>query len=268
MLSASAFKNFGYNTPVTWDLDEYINHLSQFKTLKLWWKYPPEYHKRSFIIKPLDGVGCLETFELELNLFQIYEYPKEFFDDLDSIFRKIKYEFPDTKFIIQNKIDGKCLSVSAIKNKDKLTFISVNEQLIESILLEETKSRIRFFKLEYLGGYSPMMNSKPSMIKAISKITQNICENFNFNGFFGLDFLYNENLATQDEKNSITLIEVNPRITTPYIAYSKLYQNRNINFAQEFFKNKTEIETKFKEKVCKFIKNSKNGSINIELLEK
>ena len=106
------------------------------------------------------------------------------------------------KMLIQEYIPGDAISISAIVNKTNINILSINSQII----------RKNNGKLHYTGCVSPIKHPQEKKIKEISKkIIKSIP---GLNGFIGIDFIINN--------KDIYFVEINSRITTPYIVLSKI----------------------------------------------
>lgn len=105
------------------------------------------------------------------------------------------------EILIQDYIDGKPISVSAICSKEKYNILSINTQEIEY-----NENKIRYYGCTVL--------IKHKLENKILKITRKILENdTNLKGFIGIDYIISD--------DNIYFVELNPRITTPYIVLQK-----------------------------------------------
>ena len=110
---------------------------------------------QKFIMKPDDGAGCIDTFEISIDSNDIHNHPSAVIGSLKGIFKKIKINYAQHNYIIQKKIEGIPLSVSAINRQGKLAFFSLNLQFIEFNVLPEFNDSVKLSKLEYIGGLTP-----------------------------------------------------------------------------------------------------------------
>ena len=158
---------------------------------------------KPIIIKPDDGVGADSIF---------YFYKKE---HIEKIFNNFSENFDiNRKFILQDYIDGKHMSLSLLNyysrdlKKVKYKILSINSQNIKISNKENT--------LEYYGGHTPVKNYKNLSTKILNMFkTINFSK---FHGLFGIDFIL--------KNNKIFFIEINPRLTTSYIAFRNVI-NKN-----------------------------------------
>lgn len=219
---------------------------------------------QKFIMKPDDGAGCIDTFEISIDSSQIKNHPSAVIGELKRIFKKIELNYAQHNYIIQKKIEGIPISVSAINREGMLVFSSFNRQFIEFNALTEFKSYIKLSKLEYIGGLSPYDELPEVIFRFIITFLQDFCKNYKFTGFFGVDFIYNPLVnSLEDITRSINLIEINPRITTPYIAYSKLFRRISKNLSDLFFDGEYIQKRNYFNGVCEFKKNQKTGLMDI-----
>ncbi|MBD3192200.1 MAG: ATP-grasp domain-containing protein [Candidatus Heimdallarchaeota archaeon] len=141
------------------------------------------------ILKPNDGVAC-EGLTLCSTLEQLKKNIREFFE-----------QNPARILLLQEFIPGDNLSVSAIIHEKKCEILSINKQLVS---LKSDRS-------EYLGGISNISHPLATKINHVCKMI--VSKLPGVNGFIGLDFI-----ATKKprDKNKIYLLELNPRVTTPF----------------------------------------------------
>ncbi|MHA1871064.1 MAG: ATP-grasp domain-containing protein [Promethearchaeota archaeon] len=200
---------------------------------------PNRTKKESFILKPTDGVGAELTYRISFNIMNLINSPAEFTSTLSKVIKELtlientQQELKDNRrFIIQNEIEGEKLSVSAINRNGDLAFFGVNKQIIEYIPLKKYDSFISVEKIEYKGGVTPYWDISEEAYLKLRSLSGKICMKFSFNGFFGIDVIYNPNKPVfMGRPSDLTFLEINPRVTTPYIAYSRIFNN----FADLFF---------------------------------
>ncbi len=173
-----------------WDTDFIFKKFDDFKT--------------PIVIKPEDGVGAESIF--------CFETKEQYETHLPSLINSIDFT---RKFILQNFIDGRDLSVSLIgllsrkdKSFNKVRIMSVNAQNLNIKELNKNS--------EYFGGHTPAED----FAKISGKLTRLLekCDFSNFNGYFGMDFIL-------DDRGSIYFIELNPRLTTSYIGLRNVVDN-------------------------------------------
>ena len=219
---------------------------------------------QKFIMKPDDGAGCIDTFEISIDSNDIQNNPSAVIGSLKGIFKKIKISYGPHNYIIQKKIDGIPLSVSAINRQGKPSFFSLNRQFIEFDVLSEFNDHVKLSKLEYIGGLTPYDELPEEIFRYILSFLQDFCRNYKFTGFFGIDFIYNPLTSSlEDTAGNIYLIEINPRVTTPYIAYSKLFRKLSENLAGLFFDGNYIQKRNYFDGTCEFKKNQKTGLMDI-----
>ena len=156
--------------------------------------------------------------------------------DNESTCNKVKniYKNNDIDYLlVQEYIEGMPISVSLICNKDDVNFLSINSQEIIQ----------KGCKIEYIGCKTPIKHHlENELIEISNEIVKCIP---GLKGFVGIDFII------QDEK--IFLVEINPRITTPYIVLQKSCNQNLTNSIIDFVLNNKTINLKF-EKQGKFIR--------------
>ncbi|MHA1623931.1 MAG: ATP-grasp domain-containing protein [Promethearchaeota archaeon] len=187
-LGSSKFETYKYfkaqevSTPLTYHLPSHLLHKDHVMKIILNFKLP-------VIIKPEDGVGAENIFYFE-NKSQI----SSFFTSNRSQFES------DRDYIIQEYVSGKDLSVSIIENSQGLNILSINAQFVEISKLNSNSS--------YLGGYTPISdyeNVRKNLKKQFRQLNL-----IGFTGYYGIDFI-------RKTDNSLSFIEINPRLTTSYV---------------------------------------------------
>ena len=150
----------------------------------------------SIVIKPDDGVGSELIF-----YFEKKDEILHFFESSNKITNT------NRKYILQEYIEGDPMSVSIINDQPlgKLVengpkILSINAQNLQ--ITDPTKDSA------YLGGYTPV--DQFEQLKAqIENILKGV-ELSAFKGYFGIDFV-------KKVDNSLSFIEINPRLTTSYV---------------------------------------------------
>lgn len=136
-------------------------------------------------------------------------------------------------FLAQEYIPGTPISVSLVCKNDYVKCISINSQLIE---YEENK-------IIYKGCESPIGHPlKNELYRLSEKIVKQIK---GLNAFVGIDYIINQ--------EKIYFVEINSRITTPYIVLQKECSQNLTNSIIDLIVNDKEINLTFKNK-NKFIK--------------
>ena len=165
-------------------------------------KWQDEYShlQLKMIIKPLTGVDCE-------NIVVINQY-SDISHDLEKIYPK------NSKIIVQKYIDGVDVSVSLISDGKKAKALSLNKQLIE----------INKSDGVYLGGTLPYESKfKEKIFDIATKAVESIG---GLKGFVGVDLKISND---ENDVNSIYLLEINSRFTTPYVGLKKII---NINIGK------------------------------------
>lgn len=135
-------------------------------------------------------------------------YNIESIDDLKKIMRIYKKESIEYA-LIQKYIDGTPISISALCNNNYINCISINSQEISH----------KNNQIKYLGCKTPINHP---LQEEIIKISKNIIKQINgIRGFIGIDYII--------KNNNIYFVEINSRITTPYIV---LHNISNINLTK------------------------------------
>jgi predicted ATP-grasp superfamily ATP-dependent carboligase len=124
-----------------------------------------------------------------------------------------------------------------------MTYFTINSQEISF----KSTNYENINKLEYTGGATPFTKITNTVKSKVENVAKLICTNFQFTGFFGLDFIYDT------QHKSYSIIEINPRITTPYIAISALFQENNSNILDCIFKKTRSLKIKGKKTFMKSI---------------
>lgn len=179
-----------------------------------------EINKNSFIIKPDNKTSS--------DLIYIIDN-EDTCNKVKNIYKKNNIDY----LLVQEYIMGKPISVSLICNNNNIHFLSINSQEII-----ENSGRI-----EYVGCKTPI---KHRLENELTRISNEIVKCIpGLKGFVGIDYII------QDEK--IFFVEVNSRITTPYIVLQKNCNQNLTNSLIDFVLNNKTINLKF-EKQGKFIR--------------
>ncbi len=170
--------------------------------------------KCPIIIKPDDGVGAE----------QIYYFERE--DQIKFFFRDYKDSVGhDRKYILQEFIEGKDLSVSLI-GSPPLIDSQISNPLILSVNSQDINIKNQNNNSEYYGGSVPVENYK-ELIKFLAKNFKK--KDFSeFNGYYGIDFI-------RKNDSSNFFIEINPRLTTSYLGVRNVI---NYNCAELIYNSK------------------------------
>ncbi|MDI6889113.1 MAG: ATP-grasp domain-containing protein [Methanocellales archaeon] len=142
------------------------------------------------VIKPIDGAGCDGISMIGSN------------EKIPDAIKKVSEASKASELIVQKFCEGRHMSCSIICSKSHVLPVSINSQRIE---IAE--------KIRYLGGVSP----HPSAHKEeIFEESRRIAKKLRLFGFVGIDLVVS--------RDKIFFMEINPRITTPFIALSGITQ--------------------------------------------
>ncbi len=148
---------------------------------------------QSWVIKPLDGAGCEHTYYFN-SIKKIIDF-KELFS--------IEYPQMYVKSIVQPYIEGQACSFSAIATTERVQVVAVHRQSIHIVQQQ----------MYFLGAQvNAAIDTLPSVQAMAEQIKMAIP---GLTGYWGADFI-----LTPDGKR--VLVEINPRLTTPYMALSGL----------------------------------------------
>ncbi|MDO8870581.1 MAG: ATP-grasp domain-containing protein [Methanobacteriaceae archaeon] len=178
------------------DLDEFRNELKEKNHLKssnkILYKLSDKfsnlfYNNKKMIIKPADGVAC-QGIKVLNSIEELYESLKSMETSLPHV-------------LLQDFVEGQACSVSLLSNGINAVPISLNLQKIE----------FDDGELEYSGGKVPW--DHPLKYEALG-IAKNIVESIDgLKGYVGVDLILSD---------KIYFIEINSRLTTPYVALRNL----------------------------------------------
>ena len=150
----------------------------------------------SIVIKPDDGVGSELIF-----YFEKKDEILHFFESSNKITNT------NRKYILQEYIEGDPMSVSII-NDQPLGKLVENGPKILSINAQNLQITDPTMDSAYLGGFTPV--DQFEQLKAqIDNILKGV-DLSTFKGYFGIDFV-------RKVDNSLSFIEINPRLTTSYV---------------------------------------------------
>ncbi len=148
------------------------------------------------VIKPRDGAGSQATFRIDD------------FDDLDDIRAKNSAELSEFELIQQPFIAGRPLSMAAI--------ISPSPRSIQPLpLCEQLLSHDGRF--HFLGTRAGAFRGTV-LERSAELLVRRCCDLIpGLNGYIGFDLI-----EPTDQPNEVVLVEINPRLTTSYLAYRQL----------------------------------------------
>lgn len=158
-----------------------------------------EQDSSGFVVKPIDGAGCENTFYFK-NLLTLKSWLA---NGVESHLLE--------KMIIQPYIAGQAASISALFKNGYAWVLSCNAQQV-LIPMAQTKD----VSMQYTGSVVNGLSELPVAFKLLAN--QIALALPNLNGYVGID------LITQH--NEIYVVEINPRITTSYIG---LHESLNLN---------------------------------------
>jgi predicted ATP-grasp superfamily ATP-dependent carboligase len=182
----------GFLSPKTLIQNTADNPANIKQTIDAELKYP-------VVFKPVDGTGC--------SGISLVESPV----GIEKAVAKIVAESSDTRFIIQEFVNGQSVSVSLVSNGNKAVALSLNSQQITLAQPHKASS--------YDGGCVPFEHP---IGKDALALAERLIESFSdLRGYVGVDLI----LA----KNHIYVIDINARLTTSYVG---LRQVAGFNLAQ------------------------------------
>ena len=145
---------------------------------------------QSYVVKPLDGAGCLDTF-----IFDSVEHTRAYLLALPSGQRD--------RLIVQPYIDGATLSISLYLDNAQIQLLSINQQLIEQHATQFV------FEGCLINSVATQAFSEQQAMQLASQIEQAIS---GLSGFVGIDFILS--------KQGPVVVDINPRLTTAYVGLS------------------------------------------------
>lgn len=168
-------------------------------TVKIFWEDIDKYAEKiltKHVVKPADGVSC--------SAVQVVDSSESFKKAAERVKKVTKLPY----FLLQDWVEGDSASVSLLTNGKKAIPLSLNKQ--NNIQNNGI--------IDYNGGAIPFNHPKADEAKEIAK---KAVESLNgLKGYVGVDMII---------KDEVHLVEVNSRITTPYVA---LRQMLNFNLGK------------------------------------
>jgi len=167
---------------------------------------------QAYIVKPIDGVGCEETW---------------LFNSRDAMqnWRK-KSQLHEEKWICQPYIVGEAASFTMLidntnPNFKEVRVLSCNSQ---TIVRKKVPGKA-FHALSYAGG---VVNQHAALLIEFTTLAHQIANSIDgLNGFVGVDVILHFSLS--NVLHAIDVVEINPRITTSYVG---LHESLQYNPAQ------------------------------------
>ena len=184
----------------------------------------------SIVIKPDDGVGSESIFYFEKkdDILLFFESSNKIFD-------------ANRKYLIQEYIEGDPMSVSIINNQPYEKTIE-NIPIILSINAQNLQITDSTKEFAYFGGSTPI-----DQFKQLKTQIEDILKSVDlsaFKGYFGIDFV-------KKADNSLSFIEINPRLTTSYVGIRNVIEfnpmDLLLNQTKKLHKNDKCIPRKFSE---------------------
>ena len=153
-----------------------------------------------WVVKPDDGAGCEFTYYFN-NDSELIEFNNKI---------KLNYSVPYEKLLLQPYLPGQALSMSVISSKDQVKVIAGHQQWIK---VTDGEFNFQGAGVNQAVQYLPMMQS---MAEDIHRAIPGLI------GYWGADMILSDG-------HELTLVEINPRLTTPYIELSKLLPENPAN---------------------------------------
>ncbi|MFD1121193.1 ATP-grasp domain-containing protein [Methylophilus flavus] len=146
-----------------------------------------------WVVKPDDGAGCEFTYHFKSDI-ELIEFNHKI---------KINPVVPYTKLLLQPYLPGLPLSMSVIATNQQVKVIAGHEQWVK---VADGQFHFRGAGVNQAAQYLPLMQAMAEKIQhAIPGLT----------GYWGADLILTED-------NILTLVEINPRLTTSYTGLSKV----------------------------------------------
>ncbi|MFD0912730.1 ATP-grasp domain-containing protein [Methylophilus luteus] len=148
-----------------------------------------------WVVKPDDGAGCEFTYHFK-NDFELIEFNNKI---------KSNFAIPYDKLLLQPYLPGQPLSMSVIASTQQVQVIAGHQQWLK---LEAGQFSFQGAGVNQAASFLPLMQAMAENIqRAIAGLT----------GYWGADLI----LGADD---MLTLVEINPRLTTPYIGLCKVLE--------------------------------------------
>ncbi len=161
--------------------------------LQQWTASAPSPEVLAWVIKPDDGAGCEYSYYVERHQ-QVSALKKYFIDNLPE-------RYP--AMLVQPYIAGQALSMSVIATEKAVKVIAAHTQQIAVI---DDQLRFQGAGIHHASQHlSAMQALAESIHRALPGLT----------GYWGADMILTE-------EGCLVLVEINPRLTTPYIALSQV----------------------------------------------
>lgn len=144
-------------------------------------------HSDGYIVKPIDGAGCIDTL---------------IFDSILELEQYLVQQTPDVlqHYIIQAYQQGTSASLSLLMSEDDILVLAINQQKIS-----REYNKLIFNGCE-VNGINPLIFSTSQALSLVQQIQNAIPGLW---GFIGIDLILTEQKAT--------VVDINPRLTTSYV---------------------------------------------------
>jgi tyramine---L-glutamate ligase len=150
-------------------------------------------HQHGWVVKPDDGAGCEETF--------YFKYKSELIEFNNNL-KNYSVE-RSSRFLLQPYVPGAALSMSVIATTNAVKVIAAHRQQVEIV----------DGKFVFNGAG---VNEAASELAAMQRLAEQVHQAIpGLVGYWGADMIL-------QETGELILVEVNPRLTTPYIALSQI----------------------------------------------
>jgi tyramine---L-glutamate ligase len=146
-----------------------------------------------WVVKPDDGAGCEFTYHFKCDI-ELIEFNHKI---------KINPVVPYAKLLLQPYLPGLPLSMSVIATNQQVKVIAGHEQWVN---VADGQFRFQGAGVNQAARYLPLMQA---MAEKIQREIPGLI------GYWGADLILTVN-------NILTLVEINPRLTTPYTGLSKV----------------------------------------------
>ena len=167
---------------------------------------------QAYIVKPIDGVGCEETW-----LFNTRDEMQDW---------RNTAQLQDEKWICQPYIVGEAASFTMLidnanPNTKEVRVLSCNSQTI----VNQKVLGKAYHALSYAGG---VVNQHAALLNELTTLAHQIANSIDgLNGFVGVDVILH--YSPSNILQAIDVVEINPRITTSYVG---LHESLQYNPAQ------------------------------------
>lgn len=167
---------------------------------------------QAYIVKPIDGVGCEETW-----LFNTLDEMQDW---------RNTAQLQDEKWICQPYIVGEAASFTMLidnanPNTKEVRVLSCNSQTI----VNQKVLGKAYHALSYAGG---VVNQHAALLNELTTLAHQIANSIDgLNGFVGVDVILH--YSPSNILQAIDVVEINPRITTSYVG---LHESLQYNPAQ------------------------------------